>query len=262
MTLLRDKYDEYFDKLYCDGISLTDGQKRWYRKKAELLQEDMTREYPSTVEEAFSASQDGYWYASVMKELMTGGHITHVSYDKALPVHTAWDLGQADFQCIWFFQINRHGDINIIDYLKRSNCDLAQTDSILKQKGYNYETHIWPSDANARGRGGITFVQQAFDLNLTGLVLEQAGLVDGIRLVRTTLSRCWFDKDKCKEGLHDLMHYKKRWNSTIGGWTSEPVHDESSHGADAFRYMCQGLNKISNNSDLKDDFKALKAFWG
>lgn len=253
---------EYFDKLYLSGIRLTNEQKLWYAKKQEILNEDMTREYPATPEEAFSASQDGYWYASIMKQLLVDGHICNLSYDKAIPVHTAWDLGQADSQCIWFFQINRQGEVNIIDYLKKANCDIAMTVSILQSKGYTYGTHIWPHDANARDRAGITFVQQAADLNLQGIVVEQATLVDGIRLVRTTLSRCWFDQVKCKEGLHDLMHYKKRWSSQLGGWTSEPIHDDSSHGADAFRYLCQGLGMVSRSNSAKSDYDALKAYWG
>lgn len=257
-----DKLREYFDKLNLQGIHLSEPQKYWYVKKTETQQEDMHREYPSYPEEAFQASQDGYWYASLIKDLYVSGHITNVSYDKGLLVHTAFDLGQADSQVIWFFQITKHGDINIIDYHKKNNTDIALTVSLLSEKGYTYGTHIWPFDANSRGRGGITFVQQAAELNLRGYVLEQAGLMDGIRLVRSTLGRCWFDQTKCKAGLHDLQNYKKRWNSTIGGWTSEPVHDDASHGSDAFRYLCQGLGKVNTQGSVEKDVKALRSFWG
>ncbi len=261
--LLTDNQREYFDKLQLvEGILLTEEQKLWYVKKQELVKEDMTREYPSTVEEAFSASQDGYWYASLMLDLQVAGHISNVSHDKALPVHTAWDLGQADYQCIWFFQINRQGEINIIDFVKKTSCDIGLTANILNQKGYTYGTHIWPHDANARDRAGITFVQQAAELNLSGVVLEQSGLVDGIRLVRTTLSRCWFDQTKCKQGISDLIHYKKRWSSQISGWTKEPVHDDASHAADAFRYLCQGLSLINGPGNIKSDYDAVRKFWG
>lgn len=251
---------EYFDKLYVDGIKLTESQKAWYCNKALVLQEDVTREYPATPEEAFSASQDGYWYASLMKELLTSGHICNLSYDKALPVNTAWDLGQADSQVIWFFQITKQGEINVIDFIKKSSCDIALTANILNQKGYTYGSHIWPHDANARDRAGITFVQQAASLNLHGIVLEQSGLVDGIRMVRTTLSKCWFDQTKCREGLQDLLHYKKRWSSQLSGWTSEPVHDSCSHAADAFRYLCQGYSKVEAGKG--DMGKALRAYFG
>jgi hypothetical protein len=254
---------EYFASLELKGIKLTDEQKHWYEKKHELLKEDILREYPSTPEEAFQASQEANWYAIQMKELWDTGHITNVSYDKAIPVHTAWDLGQADFQAIWFFQVTRQGDINFIDYVQKRDLPLTQTAIILQSKGYLYGSHLWPSDANARDRAGITFVQQARALGLNGIVLEQHALKDGINMVRSTLGKCWFDQGKCKQGIICLENYKKKWSPVIGGYSSEPHHDEYSHGADAFRYACAGMTKLGvNNRSIEHDYDVLRKFWG
>lgn len=262
-TNVPEHLNEYFAKLDLKGISLTDPQKWWYVKKYQTQQEDMLREYPSYPDEAFQASQEGNWYAIQMKELWDAGHITNVSYDRALPVYTAWDLGQADFTAIWFFQITRTGDINVIDYFQGRDKPLDQLTQILQSKKYTYSTCIFPHDANARDRAGITFLAQARNFGWTGHVLEQHGLRDGINLVRSTLGKCWFDQNKCKEGLACLENYKKKWSPIIGGWTSEPLHDEYSHGADAFRYLCAGLNKVSGNSgSLANDFKAVRSYWG
>ena len=222
--------EDYFAKLENMGIKLTEGQKEWYWKKAEILHENMLREYPSYPEEAFMASQVGNWYASQLKELYENGRVTKISYDKAIPMHTAWDLGQADYTCIWFFQINRAGEIMVVDYFQKSDTPLDEIVRILNSKGYTYGTHIWPHDARARDRAGITFENQAHEFSLSGIILEQHGLIDGINLVRTTLSKMWFDEEKCKDGLTALTNYKKRWNTTIGGFTSQPVHDDASHG--------------------------------
>ncbi len=254
---------EYFASLSNRGIKLRDPQKWWYAKKYETQKEDMLREFPSYPEEAFQASQEGNWYATQMKELWDTGHITNVSYDKALPVYTAWDLGQADFTAIWFFQIARTGDINVIDYFQGRDKPIDQLTQILQSRRYTFSTCIWPSDANARDRAGITFVSQARNFGWTGLVLEQHGLRDGINLVRSTIGRCWFDQNKCKEGIACLENYKKKWSPIIGGWTSEPLHDEYSHGADAFRYLCSGLNRINAGSQsLANDYKAVRSYWG
>ena len=255
--------EEYFASLSNKNIKLSEPQKWWYAKKYETQQEDMLREFPSLPEEAFQSSQEGNWYAIQMKELWDTGHITNVSYDKAMPVYTAWDLGQADFTAIWFFQISRTGDINVIDYFQGRDKPLDQLTQILHSKKYTYSTCIWPSDANARDRAGITFVAQARNFGWTGIVLDQHGLRDGINLVRSTLGRCWFDQTKCKEGIITLENYKKKWSPIIGGWTAEPLHDEYSHGADAFRYLCAGLKMISNQSNgLDSQYKALRSFWG
>jgi len=254
---------DYFAKLETDiGISLTNGQKLWYQKKHELLQEDMLREYPSTPSEAFQASQIGNWYAKQIKELYDTEHVTALSYDKSLPVHSAWDLGQADSTAIWFFQINRSGEIMVIDYFEKSDTPLVHLAQMLNSKGYLYGTHIWPSDARARDRAGVTFEIQARDLGISGVILEQHGLLDGINLVRTTLSKMWFDKVRCKGGLKALSDYKKRWNAQIGGFTSQPVHDEASHGSDAMRYLCAGLKLVNASGSAENDLAALRSYWG
>ena len=261
VTLSSDLKD-YFNKLELDGIKLIDPQKWWYANKFKVQKEDMYREFPSKPEEAFSASQEGYWYSSYIKSLYDDGHVLNLGYDRALPVHCAWDLGQSDAMSIWFFQVNRSDDINVIDFWQNKDTRLDQILTILKDKGYNYGTHIWPHDANARDRAGITFVQQARHLGLTGIVLEPHSLIAGIGLVKTMLSKCWFDKTKCAEGLKLLENYKKRWSSALGGWTAEPVHDDSSHCADSMRYMCAGIKRVSNSTSLENDYKALRTYFG
>lgn len=253
---------DYFNKLSLQGIQLSEPQRYWYVKKAKVQGEDMLREFPSTQEEAFMSSQVGNWYATQIKELYENGHVTEISYDHAMPVHTAWDLGQADFMSIWFFQINRAGEIMVIDYFERTDTPLSLVVQILTDKGYTYGSHIWPHDARARDRAGITFEMQARDFNLTGIVLEQHGLLDGINLVRTTLPKMWFDQKRCRDGINALSNYKKKWNTQIGGFTSQPVHDESSHGADSMRYLCAGLEFITGRGTLEDDVKALNNYWG
>lgn len=255
---------EYFDKLSLQGINLSDPQKWWYAKKYSILKEDMLREYPSTPDEAFASSQEGYWYASQMRDLYDAGHITNLSYDRALPVHTASDLGQRDPMATWFFQINRSGEIYVIDYFEKDRCSVEQYAQILAQKGYVYGKHFWPHDAHANDRAGmVTYAQQARAFNILGIVLDQQrSVLAGINLARSTLSKCWFDATKCKQGLISLENYGKKWGSNIGGWTSEPNHNQFSHGADAFRYLCIGLPKILSSSSAEDDYKAVRAYWG
>lgn len=253
---------EYFDKLYINKIRLSDMQKWWYVSKYDVLKEDMFREYPSTPQEAFQASQEGYWYASYIKELYDNGRVTNVSHDRALPVHTAWDLGQKDPSVIIFFQINRSGDINVFDFWQKNNTPLDQIAIMLKSKGYNYGTHIWPHDAAARDRAGVTFQQQAYPLGITGTILDPHPVIVGINLVKTTLSRMWFDKNRCMPLLQSLENYKKHWNSSFGGYTDVPVHDDASHASDALRYLVAGIQKVqASSSSLENDYKALRSYF-
>jgi hypothetical protein len=253
---------DYFAKLELDGIKLSLSQKWWYAAKIKSQREDMTREYPSTPDEAFQASQEGYWYSRDIKEAYDTGRITNIAYDKAIPVHTSFDLGQADAMSIWFFQINRTGEVNIIDFFQQTNFPLDQLMIMLDNKRYKYGTHIWPFDANARDKSGITFVDQARDHGLYGTVLKPHGFINGINQTRTAMSKFWFDKTKCKQGLQYLQSYKKQWSNTYGGWTSQAVHDDASHAADSLRYLAAGMGMVDNEFNSTDDNKAAKQFLG
>ena len=254
--------EKYFDKIKIDGIDLTEEQKYWYIKKEAVQREDMLREFPTTQEEAFAASQVGNWYATQIKELYDSGHVTTISYDKTKPVHTAWDLGQRDATAIWFFQFNRVGEIMVIDYFERPDTPIDVTAQMLNEKGYTYGTHLWPHDSRNRSLAGITFEKQAHPFGLSGLVLQRHEVLDGINLVRTTLSKMWFDEKRCAKGLAALSNYKKTWNTRIGGYTSQPLHDEASNGSDAMRYLCSGYHLVEESGTVENDFAAMRHYWG
>jgi hypothetical protein len=60
---------------------------------------------------------------------------------------------------------------------------------------------------------------------------------EGIHAARMLFPRCWFDAVKCKAGLQALANYRREKNMRLGEFKTTPVHDWSSHAADAFRYM-------------------------
>jgi hypothetical protein len=63
---------------------------------------------------------------------------------------------------------------------------------------------------------------------------------DGIQAVRA-FAACWFDGEKCARGLEALRNYRRAFDIHLGYFRPAPVHDWSSHGADAFRYLALGL---------------------
>jgi phage terminase large subunit len=54
-----------------------------------------------------------------------------------------------------------------------------------------------------------------------------------INASRLMIPMTWFDAEKCALGLNRLRAYRKRWNRSTSSYTG-PLHDENSHGADAF----------------------------
>jgi hypothetical protein len=62
----------------------------------------------------------------------------------------------------------------------------------------------------------------------------------GMSAAKNLLKECYFDKDRCKDGLSALSHYHAKYNDIKK--TFVEVHDWSSHGSDAFRYLALALN--------------------
>ena len=83
--------------------------------------------------------------------------------------------------------------------------------------------------------------EHIIDLGLKNIVIApKLSVEDGINATRNILSRCVIDATKCFKGIEALKQYRADWDpdSQIYG---KPVHDWSSHFADAMRYLAVGF---------------------
>ena len=64
--------------------------------------------------------------------------------------------------------------------------------------------------------------------------------MDGIGAARETLARCRFDRRKCADGIEALKQYRSEYDEERKILKPTPLHDWSSHAADAFRYLAMG----------------------
>jgi hypothetical protein len=55
----------------------------------------------------------------------------------------------------------------------------------------------------------------------------------------------WFDADKCRDGLEALRHYRTEFDEKAKVFKPRPLHDWSSHAADAMRYAAQGYRDMA-----------------
>jgi hypothetical protein len=61
------------------------------------------------------------------------------------------------------------------------------------------------------------------------------------------LPRCWFDAKKCARGIEALTLYRAEYDDKRMVIKTKPLHDWTSHAADAFRYLAMTLDtKIVN----------------
>ena len=244
-------HNEFFH-LYEDAI----GDDRWHvtmlkASKTGLLppdelqdaQRSMTPEqYAQEFECSFEAAIIGAYYGRELAAASDDGRIVSVPYDPSLRVHTAWDLGISDSMTIWFFQ-QAGREIRFIDYYEASGHGLDHYAKELDKRGYLYGKHYAPHDIKVRELGtGKSRLEVARKLGLNFTVVRDIGIKDGIDAARLMLPRCIFDREKCGQGLEALKQYREKVDEKRGV-SLGPLHDWTSHAADAFRMAAVAINE-------------------
>jgi phage terminase large subunit len=215
-------------------------------------------QYDQEFECSFDAAIQGAYYGVLMREAEEDGRICRVPHDPALVVHTAWDLGIGDSTVIWFAQ--QHAtEIRIIDCYASFGVGLDHYAKVLKEghrAKYNYGEHILPHDAAVSDLStGRTRLQTLAGLGVRGRVLQRETQIDdGISAVRAMLPRCWFDAEKCKQGIEALKQYRCEFDEEKKVFSPRPLHDWTSDYADALRYLARGLPNQSFAAAKRDRY--------
>lgn len=233
---------DYFGDLdHKYGIQTTAGQQAWYAKKAEVLQDDMQREYPSTPDEAFAQNVEGAYFASQMRFLRKHKRITaEVQVNPSLPVYTGWDLGISDTMAIWFAQIVGR-EIHLVDYLEGEGEGIEYYAYLLNKKGYRYGGHFGPHDLAVRELGtgkSRADVARQFGINFE-IVPRISNQAEGVQAVRNFLPACWINEQDCHDGILCIDNYRKEWDQRRGVYKDTPLHDWASHGAKALETLAR-----------------------
>lgn len=194
---------------------------------------------------SFEAPVAGAYYGKMMTAARAEGRIGKVPWEPKLPVHTAWDLGMDDEMSIWFYQATGM-EIRIIDLLKGRGEGLPHYAKEMGKKKYVYGRHFAPFDIEVRELGtGKSRKDTARELGIRFVVVRKHEVADGIETVRNIIPRCWFDEEKCEEGIESLTQYHKEWDEQLLTFKDKPEHDWSSHDADSFRTLAMGFNEGS-----------------
>jgi phage terminase large subunit len=195
-------------------------------------------DYLNVYEGQCKQTVEGAIYKLELAAAEKDGRITRVPYDAQHPVSTYWDLGYGDNTSIWFAQ-SIGFEFRIIDHLSSSLQSLGYYIKALKEKPYVYGKHYLPHDAKAHELGTGKSIEEQMRVYFPGsvFVTPRLSIVDGIAAVRAMFSRCWFDREKCADGLQSLRHYRYDMDAKLDTLKREPLHDWASHDADAFRTL-------------------------
>ena len=200
--------------------------------------------YAQEFECSFAAPVEGAYYASILNSL-PAERFKEFARDDLCKTYTAWDLGVGDSTAIWVCQVAGQ-EKRLIDFVENHGQGLDWYANWIKNNGYDKAEHILPHDVEVRELGtGKSRKEVLQDLGLNISVCPRISVDDGIQAVRRFLPNCWFHP-KTKQGLDALRNYRREYDEKRNVYYDKPLHDWSSHGSDAFRYLAVGLNTTSN----------------
>jgi len=137
-------------------------------------------------------------------------------------------------------------DVRILDYIEDSNRTLDWYVAELGKRQYRYGTDYIPHDGRTRNfQTGKSTEELLRAMNRKVTVLAQTSIEEGIKAARLTFPKCYFDKIKTQRLVECLKRYRRDVNIKTNE-PSIPLHDEYSHGADAFRYLGQSVERMAN----------------
>lgn len=258
-----DAIDQFFRGAHCPDnaivVSVNWDDNPWL--KPELL-EEKNRDYRADPEMAdhvwgggYELVSEGSYYAKLISAAEKDGRFGHFPYRPELPLHTSWDLGVDDYTAIWFIQNDgRHAFV--VDYYEVSgegpeqivpgalpelNPDVHEAAARLieldRPVPFQYAGHFLPHDVKNRewGAGGRerSLILMGYGVKpiFPGVATNPENRIGAVRKLLPLVH--FHDSARVKLGLKRLRRYSRKFSNTMQVWQS-PLHDENSHGADAF----------------------------
>jgi hypothetical protein len=206
--------------------------------------------YDQEFECSFNAAVEGSYYGAILNDLEAGNRIADFPRDDLCKSFTAWDIGMGDSTAIWVAQVAGK-EIRIIDCVENHGVGLDWYVSWLRENNYIHFDHILPHDVEVRELGtGKSRKEVLMEAGLNITVCPRLSIADGIQATRRMLPRCWFHV-KTKQGINALRNYRKEFDEKRNVFYDKPLHDWSSHFADAMRYLAIGLDESDGSWQSK-----------
>lgn len=169
-----------------------------------------------------------------------------IKYDPRYPVHTSWDIGSADGTCVFMWQIVNRVP-RMIDWFFVKDRGLATCADELRGRPYRYGIHVGPHDVRSKTweldgisrhaealKYGIDFTTIARPTKKADGISASAQL---IRMMEINVSEEPVDNpaDDCTFVLDTLKQYRYAFDVEKNIMSKVPIHDGSSHFADALQ---------------------------
>ena len=211
------------------------------RAEAEDLRERSIDDYLHVYGGQCKHALEGAVFANELRD--AAPRIVSVPWNAAKPVDTFWDLGKRDMCSIWFAQVIGF-EYRVLDFFEDCGKNLAHYTKVLKERPYAYGTHWLPHDADHDLLASERTITQQLRAAFSAVrVVPRTSKVTQVEAGRAIFGQCWFDREKTADGIQHLRHYQYEVDPETGQRGKEPLHDQHSHGADAFMVMAMSLKE-------------------
>ncbi len=203
---------------------------------------------------SFISATEGAIYWQEVDAAEKNDQFKDVPHDPRLLVHTVWDLGKNDTNCIGFYQSNGL-TVRKIDYLSGNRKGLPDWIREVRAKGYNYGKHFAPHDIQVSDyslTGNQSRWEVAKDLGIEFEIVPNLSIQEGIEAGRRLFKRMYVDKTKCADFLEAIPQYTREYDEENKIFKDKPLHDWTSHFADEHRYAALVYNKFSNENNQRE----------
>jgi phage terminase large subunit len=184
----------------------------------------------------FNLILDGAYFGRELRNARNEGRVKAVPVDRNYPVHTAMDLGKANNNPVFCFQVI--GDTpKIVDFYTPETEDLRDWVRWLDSRGYNGNDYV-PHDIMVTEWGSDrTRIEILRSLGRKPRRIPRVSVADGLQAGRETINVAEFDAERCAIGLHGLENYRREWDEDLKTWKPHPVKDFAEHIGSAWRYL-------------------------
>lgn len=193
---------------------------------------------------------EGAIYFEQMAKSIAAGRIRDVPHDGNLRTHVVLDLGMADAMTLILAQ-RVASEVRVIHYIEGRQRVLSDYSAELRNLRLDDQAITWgtvwlPHDGfHVRHQTGRDDASILRGLGWTVDRVPEDTIATGIDRARELFPRVYFHAVRAARLIECLKRY--RWNiSAKTGEARQPLHDEFSHGADAFRYLGLTADLMTN----------------
>lgn len=248
------------------NMVLTLWQKKWYIKKKDTLKDDMWREHPSYIDEAFDLAVEWAYFERDLALMRRQWRIWEFPWNPNKPVYVARDLWWYwgwDEMALVFYQKNWER-IDIIAHEEHTGYSLEEFQmEFVMPKWFNIIEDWFPHDGRRTESNGKTVASNARSIGIPVRQLDIGWIRDWINECKRMFYRIRINEATCSKLIKSLSNYRRERDKRLWRFVDKPLHNRASHSADAFRYMIMSFKEVSSKpiNKKKREVRLSEKWW-